>query len=439
MKNELPSGARRVGSLIDFDEATPLAVGVLERSDERIILTVTWHDFESPYAAWFGHGRNRTKTAGGRLATRVPRVLLFQDANGPVLLVGCRNAGYHTNVFGPGSGTIAVDYAVLGVADNCDFSRATGAESEVSGLREWLGISSVDLTVDEGQGTSRDVIVVEASPAIFVGGPFNLEFRPASEVVGPRSSGEWRVRDLVYCLTTEAATIDVEELLGHHRAVRDLLVVARWWPESCILRRATHPGAPLRSIDGQEHGAQWSDIVVSPDRPPERPRGYWDDLIRFDEIGTDGILRWIQLREDFARALDPVIATRYLDVNFPATYLAQVGPGLEALGYLLLLRDGMSKRKANDVVLEARLERVLADVGDCAPVNVGTWATTTAAAYNGVKHVNRQLPDPVDALNTWRESVLVVRAWVAIELGVAAKEVKERLRRDPQARPWAPV
>lgn len=38
----------------------------------------------------------------------------------------------------------------------------------------------------------------------------------------------------------------------------------------------------------------------------------------------------------------------------------------------------------------------------------------------------------MDVLNVWRESVMVVRAWVALELGVPFNHVKERLAADPQ-------
>lgn len=432
----MPVGTRRVGTLVDFDPTTPHGAAVLERSDEKITLTVIWHDFKSPYAGWFGHGPGPNGSVQRSLGTRIPRVLLFQDPNGSVLLVGCRNAGFTTDMFGPGAGTINAEYAVLGVRENCDFSSAKGVESEISGLREWLRVSSVGLRIDSDGGTGREVVTLESAPLIEVGGSFGLAFRPAARVSSRGSSDEWKIHDQVFCLTTSSTRTSVEEHLRHHRAVRDLLVIARWWPEVCLLRRAAHPGAPLRSIDGDEHGPEWFDIVVSPERPPERPRQYREDLIRFDEIGVEGILRWLRLRDEFARALGPVVATRDLDVNFPATYLAQVGPGLEALGYLLLRRDGVSRNEAKNTDLRPRLERVLTAVGDAAPVNPQTWAQATAAAYNGVKHANRRLPNVLDVLNTWRESVLVVRAWVALELGVAPADVKRRLKQDPQAHPW---
>ena len=61
------------------------------------------------------------------------------------------------------------------------------------------------------------------------------------------------------------------------------------------------------------------------------------------------------------------------------------------------------------------------------------WAKEMTRAYNGIKHANRDLPEELDLLNRWMESVVVVRAWVARELGVQPEAVKRRLELDPNA------
>ncbi len=60
--------------------------------------------------------------------------------------------------------------------------------------------------------------------------------------------------------------------------------------------------------------------------------------------------------------------------------------------------------------------------------------TRTVEAYNGLKHANRTMPEDVDVMHSWAESVMVMRAWVALRLGVPEATVKARLKDDRQPR-----
>jgi hypothetical protein len=212
-------------------------------------------------------------------------------------------------------------------------------------------------------------------------------------------------------------------------------VLSRWRKESCVAVRAHRQDDPLRTLDGEEHGDQWRTVVVADDDRESPPVGYRPHLIEYQDLGSAGIARWIELRNEFARALDPVITS--MDLAATAnTLLAHTGPGLEALGYLLMLRDGASQDRAARATLRERLERVLVDIDEAVPFDGATWANKTVETYNGLKHANRQAPAEVDVANAWRECVLAVRAWVALELGVPAEQVTGRLKNDPQRHPY---
>jgi len=155
---------------------------------------------------------------------------------------------------------------------------------------------------------------------------------------------------------------------------------------------------------------------VADDHRESPPSGYRPHLIEYQELGSAGVARWIDLRSEFARALDPVITSLGLAATVN-TLLAHTGPGLEALGYLLMLRDGASQDRAAGATLRERLERVLVDIDGTVPFDGATWVSNTVKTYNGLKHANRQPPEEVDVANAWRECVLAVRAWVALELG----------------------
>lgn len=89
-----------------------------------------------------------------------------------------------------------------------------------------------------------------------------------------------------------------------------------------------------------------------------------------------------------------------------------------------------------------RIKRVQQDLRGCALLDDDAIAERVSKAYNGLKHANRAQPDPVDIANAWRETVLLVRAWVAVELGVKITDVQRRLEQggfDPPYVPAIPV
>lgn len=189
-----------------------------------------------------------------------------------------------------------------------------------------------------------------------------------SPPTSPRLPEEGRDRrvllDLLRCVTRSGESLGWEEHLQFHRAIRDLLVISRWHAESCVEVFALRSDDPLRTLDGEEHGEQWRSVVVSDDERASQPSGYRPHLICYEELQETGILQWLALRDKFARALDPVISSIELRGTTANTLLAQTGPGLEALGYLLMLRDGVAEKIAARATLQARFDRILEDLGD---------------------------------------------------------------------------
>jgi len=431
LPNELRPGTRRTGDLVDFDPDTPAVKVILEWSEQGINIEVPWSAPDDYYASWF----LRDGVLGLPGASKpVPKRLMFSDTHGALQLVHCWPRGFHSNL-ASGTGRVWARFAVMGVRDDIDYQQIDGIRSEVSGLREWLGVSSLSEDFDS---SSRTVTVV-GKPADDIIVTPDLTLVPTWSTEHPDGRDSIVLRDYVACQSLTATSAEWSDLAATHRGIRDLLVLARWRAETCTVTMVTRNDDPIVTLDGQEHGRQWRDVVVANrEEAPAPSNAYRPHLMEYDEIGgASGVARWLKLREEFSRALDPIISDRYLQKVPALTHLAQVGPGLEALGYLLLKnRDGVGAEAAKNSQLRKRLDRIAADVGAAVPFNAATWAEEMTRAYNAIKHANRSLPAEVDLLNRWRESIVAVRAWVALELGAEAAAVKRRLELDPSAAPF---
>lgn len=439
MPNELPLGTSRVGDFIDFYPDTPEVKATLERSEPGISVTVPWSGPQSPYAQWFLADHGMVSVPETPLP--VPRRVLFRDSYGSVLLIRCRARGFHSSLIGPGTGKLWARAAIMGAGDNVEFDRPHGLQTEISGLRAWLGVTSWGETRTMGNGENAVSLTSQNTPTIEVGEykGVTLMFQPSWRVVREEGRDRRALLDLLRCVTRSGEPLGWDEHRQLHHAIRDLLVISRWHAESCVEVLALREDDPLRTMDGEEHGEQWRSVVVSDDESASQPSGHRPHLLRYEELQEAGILRWLALRDEFARALDPVISSCELRGTTANTRLAHTGPGLEALGYLLMLRNGVSEKTAANAPLRTRFDRILIDLGDCLPFDGPTWVSTTIAAYNGLKHANRAEPDTIDVINAWRESVLVARAWVAVELGVSLGDLKQRLVRDPQSAPYVKI
>jgi hypothetical protein len=427
VSNELKPGTRRSGTIYDDNSDSPKAQVDLEWSDRGIRLQVRWTELDDYHASWF----IRDIFQGLPFANApLPKQLLFEDNSGCVLLVGCKADGHSGNQSG-GTGWLTVSYAVLGVdRDDLDFDKVVGVRSTISGLREWIGVGSVQQNYDVEARTMT--VTAKAAAAIYVRS--GASFVPGWREGGLVGESGVSLADVMHIETTTESPQTWEDLTEQHGAVRDLLSFSRDRKEVVSTAQVMHADDHLTSVAGTEHASQWRTVVSSFDEvAPPSPRRPMPHLIPFDEIGIAGLNDWFHIRSDFDRALNPLIVDRFLRGAPFGTHLTQVGPGLEALGYLLFRLDDKKSEKGADQSLQNRLERILKDVGAALPFDGPTWATSMKEAYNGIKHANRHLPGDLDVGNRWRESVVVVRAWVACRLGIDPALVRRRLELDPAA------
>jgi hypothetical protein len=310
--NELLRGTRRTGDFYDTYADTPEVKVTLERSESGISVTVAWSNPEVPYAAWFVEDGSFLSVGEPHPKPRpVPKCVLFHDSHGTVLLIRCWARGYHANFGGPGSGTLWARAAIMGVREDKEFDRPHGVQPEISGLREWLGITSWEQRFEWSDGTRKVILSSLETSTLRVGqhAGITLDFRSGWGLAPEEGKDRRVLLDLLRCTTRSVEPLDWDAHMQLHRAIRDLLVVSRWRDETCVAVRALREDDPLTTLDGKSHGEQWRDVVVSDDERKSAPKGYHPHLVQYQDLGLEGINRWVALRNEFARALDPIITS----------------------------------------------------------------------------------------------------------------------------------
>lgn len=439
--NSLLHGQPRIGNLFDGNDKTPQPRAMLQRTETGVLLTIPWDRGEtSVYQRWFmlnaQWGDDKDKT---RYSYEIPALLVFHDAYGTVHLIGCRWAGMQGGIFGDvGQGNVRADTVVLDGAAQVDPSTIHGLRSEVSGLADWIGAQSIHRErAERGEKGLSSITYTVRSPD-----PIQVPRRPALTLAPSwktePADGTTTLHEQLYVISRFEDPAEWEDHFYLHTAVRDLLSMSCWTPQVFTALQCLHDESPIRTLDGTARGDKWLDVITTrvDVEPLPRKRRRLNYLIEYEDLGPDGLAAWLDLRKGFARAISPIEASVYLSGVTVEVSLMQVGAGLEALAYLLAIREGATPRAAAKQQLQPRLERIADLVEQVAPFNVTDWAKSTAAAYNAVKHANRTLPDPVDLANCWRESVLVFRLWLALELGVEPESLKARVESDPQVAPY---
>jgi hypothetical protein len=420
--NRLTLGELRSGSLCDYDDSTPETQVVLERRPEGICTTISWTERNSPYASWFWPATGGTQSAGS------PDRLAFRDSRGEVQLIGCRAQGFHASLHGAGSGRVWAKYAVMDAKPESDYRSVHGLRTHISGLPQWLGSSGWAEEWEAESPRLRGFTMVSV-PEVELGEWGGVTVRLIPRARWQRQPDGALVLDSEVLLETNArGDASWETHLSVHRALRSLLVLSRWRPETVVPVEAHRIDDPEVAYGGSPIGSSWRRITTAGAAPTDITRHYVPHLIPLIKLNGDGVIEWLRLYAKCRRALGPVVTAIDLAGISGSSALAHIGPGLEALGHHIRVdQDNLAQSKARNTPLVARLERIAHDVKDVLPFDGVAWATTTANSYNGIKHVNRDWPSDADIWDALSGSIVVSRAWAALKLGLDAEHVKDVL------------
>ena len=450
--NELIVGEPRLGWLIDGNPKTPETAVMLRDTGAAIELRIPLQGMlreDGPYARWWSsltmHADDPEQT---KYSYTPPRVMLFHDDRGVVVLVGCR-AGGARQTLDAGYGLIVANYAVLG-GRSPKYDKINGMRSDIPAMASWTGITSMIVKANndaEGLLESVQVELKRLSP-VSISRTLNLAIHPLWEARQPRTGFSARERIMLGTMVKDARSW--EDHLMVHGAVWDLVSIASWRPFTVARLEVCRGDDLVRTSRGTTE--RWSQVVT------HRLPLYSDDKSRkpsflfwYDNIGARGVKRWLRLREAYTDALDPFLSILRSDEPWSDANVVQIGIVLEKLGYLIDIKknegahlngqDQLSFMKALQVILDDMPVTPFVDddtATDNMPDNESSagntsdaWKANIRAAYMGLKHADRTLPDSLDLINALRKSILVVRFWIANQLGVHQNVLEDGRKSDP--------
>lgn len=435
-ENVLVEGKPRLGWFIEGNPVTPEIAVMLQDTGGQIVLTVPTKGMggrRDPYDRWFmtgarfGDDPDRTK-----YSYEPPRVVMFVDNDGPVVLVGCRAIGGRSSL-GAGLGLIVPNFAVLG-GTSLAYDKINGMRSELPSLALWSGQRSVHTNSEtDAEGRVQKVDVsLDSPPQIPLARAMNLTLRPTWRTSYPDNIGTFAAHDVVQLVTTSKRARPWEDHLEGHAALRELLVLAAWRDFGFLRLAVNREDDPERVLSGDAVGPRWAEVVTHLLRKHEAWTRDPRFLFTFDDIGPAGVRRWLRLRSQFARAMQPLVATADQKDAFWETRMVQSGIALEALGYQIELdHGGSSLDKKGQLTYMKALEAILNDM-DYVPLDdVADWKQRSRDCYMSVKHPDSGLPDSLALTNTLRENLLVLRVWLASRLGCSKATLKSRIDLDP--------
>lgn len=376
---------------------------------------------------------------------------MFIDRHGKVALGGCRLRNTTSNFGGglAGWARISIDYAAeIGQADQ-DYWQVTGLRSEIAGLPAWTGLSSVNSKrTTNDSGLIRGVTVeAESKESIQIGTEHGLSLYPHFTFNESRENGQHILTEKVFVQTLVDEPIPWEEHAYVHQAMQDLLTVAYWKPCGMKVSAASNKKYPLMKISSGE-------VLTDKWRPVTSVRGgrgkrdtemmlptRTHALFSLDDLGVGNLQRWIDKPEEWTRVVGPLVASKYQRGSTVETQLIQTAISIEALGYLVALRENKVQRGKNlsfpqylkriHETLDCSVDEVIAGSphnGIPPFKNYEDWSVAFNEVYKQAKHADHPLPDPLRAVILTDAGALLVRLYLAQEFGVERQRLEKNAK-----------
>lgn len=365
--------------------------------------------------------------------------LILRDDGGWLTLSEGDNLGATASSLGHSKQRVRYLRAIATGAHGADFARLNGMSSEVDGLAKWAGLSPVHTELnrgdEHGRGRSVSVIAQDVDP-IPLGGELGLTLAAAYSHNPTPRDGKFTISTWLQVHTRSAEPVKWTEHMRAHRMIQDLMCLVYGRPCLARLRSVMRDDDQDRKPSGDqrlwraayEPGFGRNGSGVKGIRDSDEP------LFHMSEADAARVSSWLDDSEYWSRPTWIAVTTLFHHSLPIESQLLQVAVALEALGYAIAKRNRPEANPSPNFV--PLLKEVVGVLGHAPAAVFGhdttdEWCKAFNNVYKGVKHADHDLPDSVAAWHKVREGLLLIRCWLAAELGVPSTIVEQRLN-DPR-------
>ena len=318
-----------------------------------------------------------------------------------------------------------------------DYSEINGLTSKIDGLAEWAKMWPTETEIEFNDKQNKPIgmsVKAKNLPPKHLPGELSPQLetyfvhKPAEYDEVTSISGA-----LVYRTHSESLT-SWQDHETSHQMMADLMTLA--YGRAC---RFTITSAWRKDDEVLRNGEtvkRWKDAFAPSERREEAPvkitPSTTSPLFHLEELNSDKLGEWLSSKSPWRRALNIAVST-YFSKNLSSEMkYINVAIALEALGFSIGKECGTSNKQLrtfNDQV--AQIVKLVGEPTVSLITKSSTperWTTEAGNAYNGLKHANRKATDWRVAEEKAEEGLTLIRAWAAIELGVDAELVNERLK-----------
>lgn len=432
--NEISETHPRIGWLMTDREGAPQFPGMLTMEGRRLRLTVPTPGMiqaetqPCPYTA-------RWPSSEDEAEGTLPHEILFHDVHGSISLIGCAATSWNQ---GGDAGQVSCrpDFAVMDAA-TLGYSTIQGMRVDMPALISWTGLRSLDLKIepnDEGKARAATVRA-EAPDAIEVSSELRLHIKPTWRTHQRDSLGEFGMAEAVEVATASEQPLSWDAHLKPVSAMRDLVVVAGWRNFGFRQIMVNRRDDPQRVMSGDAIGERWARVVTH--RFPFHED--WEKAPRFlfqlDDIGPHGLETWLSFREDYQRAVAPLVGIASRPEAYLEARLMHSGVAIESAGYIARREAGESGR----FNYRAAAETILSQMNYIPFEDASAWLERSTRTYREVKHADNPYPNTIEMVNAVRENCLILRCWFALRLGVPTETLKRNVELDPMSKELRPA
>ncbi len=365
----------------------------------------------------------------------LPDPLVARDGEGWLTLQEGRSSGASASTLDHSEQRIRYRFAIATGSNDVACSKINGLRTEVEGLARWAKKTTVEtrLHFKDREGVTGLELSAKNLPDHVLGGAFDLRLTTSYSHQPRPKNGVFTITDRLTVETRTRSRRSWDHHSAQHRMIQDLMCLAYAFPCAAVMKSAMrHDDQP---IDIRNDKRRWWPEAFEPTFG--RGDGSHDlldnrePLFYLDETAPARVSAWLTGFQQWSRPTWIAVTTLFQKNSTVESQLLQIGVALEALGYAIWRQTNRASRKTPSY---PELLKIVTDaVGIASAATYGKskradlWRDQFNRAFKGAKHADNAPVTSNEAIGRARQGFLLIRCWLALELGVSKTLLRRRL------------